>query len=67
MIVSPFVRGNTVISLGLSRLSRCWICLVSCSNSSIRRWLTRRSASTSFVLACIASTGPGGLLSASPG
>ena len=46
-----------------------WRCifLVSCSNSPIRRWLVRRSASTSFVLACIDSNVPGGLLSASPG
>ena len=50
------------------RASRgCCICLVSCSNSSIRRWLVRRSASTSFVLACIASNVPGGRLSALPG
>ena len=45
---------------------RC-ICLVSCSNSPIRRWLMRRSASTSFVLACIASNVSGGLLSTSLG
>ena len=31
------------------------ICLVSCSNSPIRRQLVRRSASTSSVLACIVS------------
>ena len=53
--------------LSLTQLSWVFICLVSCSSSSIKRWLTRRSASTSFVLACIASAGPGGLLSASPG
>ena len=45
---------------------RC-ICLVSCSKSPIRRWLVRRSASTSFVLACIASNAPGAQLSVSPG
>ena len=45
---------------------RC-ICLVSCSNSPIRRWLTRQSASTSFVFAYIASNVSGGLLPASPG
>ena len=45
---------------------RC-ICLVSCSNSPIRRWLTRQSAFTSFVLACIVSNVYGGLLSTSPG
>ena len=45
---------------------RC-ICLVSCSNYPIRRWLMRRSVSISFVLACIASIVSGGLLSISPG
>ena len=53
--------------LSLSCLPSCCICLVSCSNSPIRRWLVRRSASTSFVLACIVSNVPRGLLSASPG
>ena len=42
--------------------------LVSCSNSPIRRWLMRRSASTSSVLACSVSIAPpGGQLSTSPG
>ena len=46
---------------------RC-ICLVSCSNSPIRHWLVRRSASTPSVLACIVSNAPlGGQLSTSPG
>ena len=36
---------------------RCF-CLVSCSNSLIKRWLVRRSASISFVLSCIVSRAP---------
>ena len=36
----------------------CCIFLVSCSNSSIKRWLVRRSASTSSVLACAVSNAP---------
>ena len=41
------------------------ICLVSCSNSSIKRWLVRRSASTSSVLAyTVSNAPPGGRLSA---
>ena len=70
--VSSFVGGGggggMLWPSWVCRVSRgCCICLVSCSNSSIRRWLTRRSATTSFILACIAFTVPGGLLSASPG
>ena len=65
-ILLPFMRRKVVTFL-CCRVSRgrC-ICLVSCFNSPIRRWLVRRSASTSFVLACVASNVPGGLLSASP-
>ena len=62
----PFVR----VMLWPSRVcrvsrGRC-ICLVSCFNSPIRRWLVRRSASTSSVLACIVSNAPRGQLSTSP-
>ena len=67
MIVSPLGWGNILTFLSLTFSHGCCICLVSCSSSSIKRWLTRRSASTSFVLAWIASAGAGGLLSASPG
>ena len=43
------------------------ICLLSCSNSLIKRWLVRRSASISFVLSCIVSSAPtGGRLSTLP-
>ena len=46
---------------------RC-ICLLSCTNSSIKHWLVRRSASTSSVLACTVSNAPtGGRLSTLPG
>ena len=45
---------------------RC-ICLVSCSNSLIKRWLVRRSFSISFVLLCIVSSAlAGGRLSVLP-
>ena len=45
---------------------RC-ICLVSCSNSLIKRWLVRQSASILFVLSCIVSSVPlGGWLSMLP-
>ena len=64
---SFLVWRNIVAFPSLTLFSGCCICLVSCSISSIKRWLTRRSASTSSVLAWIASAGPGGLLSASPG
>ena len=66
-ILLPFMRGDVVAFLGLSRLP--WALHLpseSFSNSPIRRLLVRRSASTSSVLACIVSNVPGGLLTTSP-
>ena len=63
----PFMRGDVMTFLSLSRLPWVLHLPVSCSNSPIRRWFVRWSASTSSVLACIVSSSSGGLLSASPG
>ena len=54
--------------LGLSRFSQALYMPGEFSNSSIKRWLVRRSASTSFVLTCTVSNAPpGGRLSTPPG
>ena len=64
-----FFLGNRVLTFsGLSRLLGGCICLVSCSNSLSKRWLVKRSVSTSSVLTYTVSSVPmGGRLSTSPG
>ena len=66
--VLMFFLDNGVLAFsGLSHLLGALHLSVSCSNSLSRRWLVRRSASISSVLACrVSSVPPGGLLFMSP-